>query len=172
MAKTLLLLLGPNGVGKSTIARALLNILPQTALVDSDWCRSMNPYNRDTVSENIYTLIKNYLLCPDIEIVIFPYGFHGDRKQRLLAVKEKLNKDSIVFKTFIVILICSLEENIRRAENDQRDDERIKRGIKNTHHFYDEFDYPKIDTTNLTVEQITENIISLLKKRRNLNEYI
>lgn len=165
MTKTLLLLLGPNGVGKSTTAKAIVKILPQTALVDSDWCRTMNPYNKDTVIENIYAMIKNYFFCPDIETVIFPYGFHGDRKQRFDAVIEKLNKADIDFKTYTVILTCSLEENIRRAENDQRDDERIKRGIKNTYHFYDDFVCPKIDTTNLAVEQITEKIISMLKER-------
>lgn len=59
-----------------------LDTLPNTALVDSEWCRAMNPYNMDTVVNNLYALIKNYLLCPEIEVIVFPYGFHGDRKHR------------------------------------------------------------------------------------------
>ena len=168
MKKTLLLLLGPNGAGKSTIAQVLLNMLPHTALVDSDWCRAMNPYNMDTVIENIYALMKNYILCPDVETIIFPYGFHGDRKHRFETVTDKLQKNGIDFEIFTVVLTCSLDENIRRAKTDLRDDERIRRGVENTYHFYDEFDCPKIDTTNLTAAQTAENIMSLLNERRPL----
>lgn len=168
MKKTLLLLLGPNGVGKSTTAQVLLNIQPHTALVDSDWCRAMNPYNMDTVIENIYALMRNYILCTDVETIIFPYGFHGDRKHRFETVIDKLQKNGIDFEIFTVVLTCSLGENIRRAKNDLRDDERIQRGVKNTYHFYDEFHCPKIDTTNLTAAQTAENIMSLLNERRTL----
>jgi hypothetical protein len=46
-----------------------------------------------------------------------------------------------------------------------RDNERIQRGIENTFHFYDKYDYPKIDTTDINAEQVAERIISLLKER-------
>jgi adenylate kinase family enzyme len=58
--KTILLLLGPNGIGKSTTAKHILEKHPNTALVDSDWCRAMNPYNIDAVTNNIYSIISNY----------------------------------------------------------------------------------------------------------------
>lgn len=163
--KTILLLLGPNGIGKSTTAKHILEKQPNTALVDSDWCRAMNPYNIDTVTNNIYSLISNYLHCPKIKTVIFPYGFHGDRKKRYDAVINKLIEDGLDFTVFPVILMCSLEENISRAQNDMRDNERIQRGIENTFHFYDKYDYPKIDTTDINAEQVAERIISLLKER-------
>ncbi|MGM9611387.1 MAG: hypothetical protein ACI3ZE_07120, partial [Candidatus Woodwardiibium sp.] len=57
------------------------------------------------------------------------------------------------------VLKCGYEENIQRAVKDKRDDERVKRGMKNTFHFYDNYDYPTIDTTNLSPEQVAEIIM-------------
>ncbi len=162
--KTILLILGPNGVGKSTTAKIILEKMPHTALVDSDWCRAMNPYNMDTVILNTYGLIKNYLNCIKINTVIFHYGFHGDRKKRFDTVMAKLREDGIIFVISTVILTCSLDENITRAQKDSRNDERIKRGIENTFHYYDGYDYPKIDTMNLTAPQVAEKIIDLYNK--------
>jgi len=165
--KTILLVLGPNGVGKSTTAKNILEKLRNTALVDSDWCRAMNPYDMGTAINNLYSLIKNYLLCSEIETIIFPYGFHGDRKKRYDIVMDNLRSDKIDFTEFTVILTCSFEKNIARLQNDIRDNKRINRGMENTFHFYDEYDFPKIDTTNLTAEQTADEIISLFRKMEN-----
>ena len=42
--KRLIVIIGPNAVGKTTTAKCLVEKLPQTAYVDSDWCRCMNPF--------------------------------------------------------------------------------------------------------------------------------
>ncbi len=55
-------------------------------------------------------------------------------------------------------LKCPLEKNVRRAQADNRDEERIKRGIANTFHFYDEYEYPSIDTTDMTPEQVQREL--------------
>lgn len=44
---------------------------------------------------------------------------------------------------------------------DDRDEERIERGIKNTFLFYDEFKYPCIETTNMTVLEVAEEVWEL-----------
>jgi hypothetical protein len=165
MIKTLLLLLGPNAVGKSAAALALMQRLQRAALVDSDWCRAMNPYNPDVATENVYALLKNYFRCPEVDLVVFPYGLHGDRQRRLDEVLDGLRADGIELSIYPVVIACSLEENIRRAQNDGRDDSRILRGIDNTFHFYDGFDCPRIDVTNLTAEQAAEEVLALIKRR-------
>lgn len=103
--KTILLILGPNGIGKSTTAKCILNKLPNAALVDREWCRAMNPYDMDTATNNLYALIKNYLLCSEIETIIVPYGFHGDRKKRYDTVMDKLRGEEIDFSEFTVIFV-------------------------------------------------------------------
>ncbi len=78
--KKLILIIGPNGVGKTTTAKILLQKLSKCAYVDADWCRAINPYpftvaTKYAITRNIYSLFKNYLLCEDIEYVIFSIWF-------------------------------------------------------------------------------------------------
>ena len=113
---------------------------------------------------------KNYLLCENIEQVIFPYGFHRERKQIFEQVISSLREDSIPFEVCPIILKCCKEENIRRAINDGRDMERIERGIKDTFHFYDEYAYPNIDSTYLQPEKVAEKIIEILNIKLTGNE--
>lgn len=63
--KKLILILGPNGVGKTTTAKILLQKLSKCAYVDADWCRAMNPFpftdaTKYAVTQNIYSLFKNF----------------------------------------------------------------------------------------------------------------
>ena len=81
--KKIVILIGSNGVGKSTTAEAFMQQEKKCAYIDSDACRAMNPFShtpatKKTVIENIYCLFRNYLLCVDIETIVFPYSFHGE----------------------------------------------------------------------------------------------
>lgn len=165
--KKLVVIVGPNGVGKSTTAEAFMRCHEKCAYIDSDACRAINPFTltpatKKAVTENIYCLIKNYLLCDDIDIVVFPYSFHGERKEIFDAVVKQLMDDSIAFDMILIVLKCSLEENIRRAESNGRDKERIDRGIRNTFHFYDNFNGHSIDTTNLSTEEVVSQIHTII----------
>ena len=76
---------------------------PNSAYVDADWCRAINPFQfteatKKTVTDNIFCLFRNYLLCTDIETVIFPYGFHGERKSIYNEVIRRLRDEGIIFE--------------------------------------------------------------------------
>lgn len=163
--KTLLLILGPNGVGKTTAAQALVESRPHTAWVDADWCRAINPFlltedSEKTVEDNLSNLLFNYLSCPIVDTVVFSYGLHGDRAQRLERVLKRLDAAEASYRLKKVILTCSEEVNRKRAAQDGRDAQRINRGIRNTLHFYDHFPEPKIDTTFLTPDEVVQKIIA------------
>ncbi|MBD5520373.1 MAG: hypothetical protein HDR03_03990 [Lachnospiraceae bacterium] len=165
--KKVLVLVGPNGVGKSTTAETFMQQHPKCAYIDSDACRAMNPFpltpaTKEVVIENIYCLFRNYLLCIDIEIIVFPYSFHGERKEIFDTVMKRLADNGISFELITIVLKCSLEENIKRAMADGRDKERIDRGIKNTFNFYDEFNEPSIDTTNLSPNEVVAQIQAVM----------
>ncbi len=165
--KKIILILGANGVGKSTTSEILLHKLTKCAFIDADWCRAINPFpfteaTKIAVSNNIYSLFKNYLLCEDIEFIIFPYGFHGERKQIFEQVLSRLKHDDILFELCPVILKCDREENMRRLIENGREKERIERGMKNTYTFYDTYTYPQIDTTNMQPEDAAEKILEIL----------
>ena len=165
--KKVVVLIGPNGVGKSTTAETFMQQHAKCAYIDSDACRAINPFpltpaTKKVVIENIYCLFRNYLLCTEIEIIVFPYGFHGERKEIFDTVMKRLINDGITFEMITIVLKCSLEENMKRATADGRDKERIERGIKNTFNFYDEYNEPSIDTTNLSPEEVVNKIQTIM----------
>ncbi len=165
--KQLVVIIGPNGVGKSTTTRNIVERYENTAYVDSDWCRVMNPFDftettKETIAQNIYSLLYNYLSCEVINTVIFTYCWHGARKEIYDKVIERLKTSGLDFEEHIIILKCSKEENSKRAFSDGRDEERVKRGMDLTYAFYDDYVYPVIDTTNMTPSQTAECIISLI----------
>lgn len=94
--------------------------------------------------------------------IIFPYGFHGERRKISEQVISRLRENGISFEVCPVILKYCKEENIRRAIKDGRDMERIRHGIKNTFHFYDKYVYPAIDSTDLQPDQAAEKIIEII----------
>lgn len=165
--KKLIVILGSNGVGKSTTAKVFLQKYTKCAYVDADWCRAINPFiltswTKKAVIENIYCIFKNYLLCEDIDKIIFPYAFHGERKEIFDTAICKLKEDGIEFELFYIVLKCSMQENRKRCERDKREVERIERGIKNTFHFYDNFQCPSIVTTELSPEEVAEQIADII----------
>jgi 2-phosphoglycerate kinase len=108
--KNLLFICGPNGIGKTTICKEIIRKLPNSAYVDSDPCRLMNPFvlNNEpipTIAKNISDLIINYMDCPVIETVIFSYGFHGRRKEVFEKVMKAVSERNFNFIPFL--LVCS-----------------------------------------------------------------
>lgn len=113
--------------------RRSLDKYTKCAYVDADWCRAINPFpltpsTKKAVTENIYCMFKNYLLCEEIDKIVFPYAFHGDRKEIFDTVICKLKEDEIEFELFYIVLKCSEQENRERCERDGREAERIERG--------------------------------------------
>lgn len=165
--KKLIVIVGPNGVGKTTAAKAFLEEHTGCAYVDADWCRAVNPFpftpaTKRAAMENMYCMFRNYLLCEDIDKIVFPYAFHGDRKEIFDDVIDRLKGNGIEFEAFCIVLKCSMQENLKRCKQDGREPERIERGMKNTFRFYDEFSYPSIITTDLTPGEVAEQIAALL----------
>lgn len=165
--KRLIVIVGPNAVGKTTTATWLVEKYSKIAYVDSDWCRVMNPFpfteiTKHTIAENMYALLHNYLLCEEVDTVVFTYSWHGQRKEIYDNIIARLRKEEINFEELIIILKCSKEENVRRAISDDRDDERIERGMRNTFNFYDAYSYPCIDTTDLLPVEVAEKIMELI----------
>lgn len=98
-------------------------------------------------------------MCDGIETVVFPYAWHGDRKEIYETVINRLKQDQLQFDEKIYILKCSREENEKRARKDGREESRIKRGMEITFSFYDELKYPRIDTTDMTPELVAAKIV-------------
>lgn len=74
--KNLIFVNGTMGVGKTTVCRALNRLLPNSVLLDGDWCWYMDPFvvteeTKTLVMDNICHLLHGFLDCTVFENVIF-----------------------------------------------------------------------------------------------------
>ena len=74
--KTLYLIGGTMGVGKTTISKQLKQALNHSVFLDGDWCWDMHPFivNEETkamVLDNICHLLNNFIHCSSYENIIF-----------------------------------------------------------------------------------------------------
>ncbi|MHB0856645.1 MAG: AAA family ATPase [Anaerolineae bacterium] len=162
--KNLLFICGANGIGKTTICNALVRRQVHTAYIDSDGCRVMNPFvlNEDTIPtirKNISDMIRNYLGCPIVRTVVFSYGLHGRRREIFDGVTKDLA--DMEYRFIPVLLVCDVAENIRRLSCNGRDTERISRAVQLSRAAYSAVDYPRIDVTNLSVEDSVSRILDI-----------
>lgn len=159
--KKLILICGANGIGKTSAAHCILNRLPHSAYVDSDTCRMMNPFRLDdttipTVAANIAALLRNYLLCSQVETVLFTYGFHGRRREVFSMVMDMIR--DIPHEWIPILLVCSREENLQRMLKDGRDPDRVQRALDASRDAYSDVDYPILDTSHWDIRQTAEKI--------------
>jgi len=166
MSKKLIFICGPNGVGKSSTCRELVNCLEESAYVDSDLCNLRNPFIHtegiDIGRQLMQFMLTKYLECSTYNNVIWSYGFHGHRKDSFDKIMIELRKLDVDFEFMPIILTCDLDENINRMNNDNRDDARIERAIGNTREIYNDYPFPIINTTNMTLKEAVNELKKMI----------
>ena len=66
--KTLYMIGGTMGVGKTTVGQQLKRTLPNSVFLDGDWCWDASPFQvtdetKSMVIDNICYLLNNFLKC-------------------------------------------------------------------------------------------------------------
>jgi broad-specificity NMP kinase len=166
MNKKLIFICGPNGVGKSSTCRELVNCIEESAYVDSDLCALRNPFLHtegiDLGSQFMSFMLTKYLECSTYKNIIWSYGFHGHRKKVFDNIMIELRNLNVDFDFVPIILTCDLDENIKRMNSDNRDDARIERAIRNTREIYDINPFPTINTTKMTINEAASEIKKMI----------
>lgn len=166
--KTLIIINGAMGVGKTEISKSLYKKLNNSVWLDGDWCWMMNPFipneiNRKMVIENINFLLKNFLENPNIEYVIFNWVIHLEGIYDLFL--NELKEMEFDLKKFT--LVCSEEELIKRVNSDFEKNGRTDRNVNDCIErlrMYQNMNTIKIDTTNMPITDTVDKILKYLEE--------
>ena len=161
--KTLYLIGGTMGVGKTTVCNLLKKQLLNVVFLDGDWCWDLHPFRvtqatKAMVMKNIHTLLNNFLNCPEIDNILFCWVMH----QQSIIDDIVLGLDLEEVRVVRISLVCTNAALKARLEGD------IQRGIRQADilyrsiprlALYASLQTNKIDTTDLSPEEIAQRII-------------
>ncbi len=163
--KTLYLIGGTMGVGKTTICQQLKKDLPNSVFLDGDWCWDADPFQvteetKEMVMRNICYLLNSFLRCTAYDNIVFCWVMHEQS-----IINRIIKKLDISACRVIKISLMTDEANLRnRLSSD------IARGIRTSDvidrsveriRMYRVLDTVKIDTSNKTVREIADEILKL-----------
>lgn len=153
------------GVGKTTVSKLLCKQLPKCVYLDGDWCWCMDPFvvcdeTKALVVDNICHTLNNFIKCSVFENVVFAWVLN---EQSIIdGIVSHLDTDDL--NIISVSLVVSESELKARLQNDidagLRSSDVIGRSISRLS-LYENLNTIKIDTDNLTVEQVVQKIIDI-----------
>ena len=160
--KTLYLIGGTMGVGKTTVSEQLKNDLNNSVFLDGDWCWDASPFQvteetKAMVIRNICYLLNSFLHCSAYENVIFCWVMH--EQSIINSILEKLNTQNC--KVRCISLVAD-EKTLRErlamdVERGIRSEDIIERSIARIP-MYKALNTIKIDTNAKTVAMIANEI--------------
>ena len=163
--KTLYLIGGTMGVGKTAVSQQLKMQLDNSVFLDGDWCWDAHPFQvteetKEMVLNNICTILNNFLQCSVYENIIFCWVMH---EQSIIdTILVCLNPADC--RVIPISLICSKEKLVQRLEQDVaagvRTDDVIQRSVERIG-LYQNLNTIKIDTSDKSVAAIVKEIAAL-----------
>lgn len=161
--KSLYLIGGPMGVGKTACCRALRDLLPRSVFLDGDWCWDMHPFQvteatKALVMDNIVHCLGNFLACDAFDHVIFGWVMH---QQAILDTLEARLSPPPSVRMVRVSLLCAPDELRRRIAGD------VAAGLRQADvpgramaylPLYDALSTRKLDTTGLSPAEAAAEI--------------
>ena len=137
MMKTLYMIGGTMGVGKTTVCQLLKQDLPNSVFLDGDWCWDASPFQvtdetKAMVTNNICYILNNFLKCSAYENIIFCWVMHEQRiidsiLKKLDTQKCEVKCVSLVAdeKTLCERLAMDVERGVRSEDVIERSIARI-----------------------------------------------
>ena len=164
MTKTLYLIGGPMGVGKTTVCRELSRMLPASVMLDGDWCWCADPFQvteetKRMVLDNICHLLGNFLRCSAYENVILCWVMH--EREIIDEILGRLPIEECDADVRTVSLVAREDELRHRIEEDVRAGVRDEGAAARSLSYlprYRSLGTELVDTTGLTPREIAARI--------------
>ena len=163
--KSVYIISGTMGVGKTATSKKLMELLPDSVFLDGDWCWNASPFQvtdetKAMVIDNITHLLNNFIHCSAYKNVIFCWVMH--QQQITDDILMRLDTDRCEVKC--ISLVADEEALIRRLKADIaagiRTEDVISRSIERIP-LYEKLSTIKIDVSHITPDQAAEAIAAL-----------
>lgn len=163
--KTLYMIGGTMGVGKTAVSQQLKIDLLNSVFLDGDWCWDASPFQvteetKTMVTDNICYILNNFLRCSAYENIIFCWVMH---EQFIIdSIVKKLNTENCNVKCISLMtdeaplrkrLEADVNAGIRKEDVIERSIARISK--------YQALDTIKVNTVNKTIKQVADEIAQL-----------
>ena len=161
--KTVYLIGGTMGVGKTTVCQCLKRTLDNSVFLDGDWCWDADPFQvteetKRMVLDNICHVLNNFIHCSAYETVIFCWVMH--QQSIIDQIAGNLDLENCLLK--VISLVCDEETLKKRLQKDIDDGIRsadvVGRSVERIS-MYQELDTVKIETSRKNVDAIAREII-------------
>lgn len=174
--KKVILIGGPYGAGKTTVANLLTNSFQNTVMLDGEWCWYQgnnwifNNSTKDMAIDNICYVLSNFLKNDNFENIIFTWVLHKAKDHKTII--NALRETGIEFELYDISLICSEFTLLSRLKNriqskatefdayyNSKDIFNTLEGSLKKLNQINQLDTYKIDVSDLTKNQVKEKII-------------
>lgn len=164
-SKTLLLIGGPMGVGKSAVCSELLHLLQPGVYLDGDWCWNMRPFSvtdemKAMVMDNICAILGRFLTCSELRYVIFGWVMHQQTILDQICARLPLEGVSVIQ----ISLVAAPETLTARLMMDIAAEKRTPDVIDRSLAYlplYQQLTTEKLSTDGLTPRQVAERIAAI-----------
>ena len=163
--KTLYLIGGTMGVGKTTVCRELKRELPNSVFLDGDWCWDMHPFTviaetKAMVMDNICAVLNNFLKCSVIENIVFCWVMHEQSIADEILARLELGECRVKE----ISLVCTAEELRSRLQKDIDAGVRMPDILERSPArlpLYEKRNTVKLDTTGKSPKEVAQDILVL-----------
>ena len=165
MMKTLYMIGGTMGVGKTTVCQLLKQDLPNSVFLDGDWCWDASPFQvtdetKVMVINNICYLLNNFLKCSVYENIIFCWVMHEQSIIDFILKKLDLQNCDVKCVSLVADEKILCERLSMDVERGIRSEDVIERSIARIP-MYQSLNTIKIDTNAKTAAVIANEIKQL-----------
>ena len=165
MMKTLYMIGGTMGVGKTTVCQLLKQNLPNSVFLDGDWCWDASPFQvtdetKKMVINNICYLLNNFLKCSAYENIIFCWVMHEQSIIDFILKKLDVQNCDVKCVSLVADEKTLCERLSKDVERGIRSEDIIERSIARIP-MYQALNTIKIDTNAKTLAVIANEIKQL-----------
>ena len=169
--KKCILISGTMGVGKTTVCKELMNLLPQSVFLDGDWCWYSHPFTvtdatKKVVMENIGFMLQNFLRCPDYQNILFCWVM--DHQEIIDEVLERISpalEDTSVYSISLIASEQALTQHLQKdIDSGLRIPDVLQRSLQRLP-LYQQLHTQKLDISNLNAQQAAQKLLNIIAEK-------